>query len=77
MPLLVRGVILLTLDVIFGAFHVSMLFYLCRRRGKDERLQNGFFTLYIVISIVDCLAMAFVSDLRALRLSRILPLSNP
>ncbi|KAI1706108.1 serpentine type 7TM GPCR chemoreceptor srv domain-containing protein [Ditylenchus destructor] len=34
-----------------------MIVFLCVRRRKDERLRNAFFTLFLVISIVDCVCI--------------------
>ncbi|KAI1706109.1 srg family chemoreceptor domain-containing protein [Ditylenchus destructor] len=34
-----------------------MIVFLCVRRRKDERLRNAFFTLFLVVSIVDCVCI--------------------
>lgn len=43
----------LVVNAIFLLFHISMIIFLLCVRRKDAILRNGFYDIFIVVSIVD------------------------
>lgn len=48
-------------DAIFLAFHVSVIVFLLRSRGRDPVLRNGFYDIFVLVSIADCVLLTAVS----------------
>jgi hypothetical protein len=45
----------------FIAFHISMIVFFSLTRPKDVILRNGFYDLFVAVSIVDCVRIVGVS----------------
>ncbi|KAH7722490.1 SRV-1 protein [Aphelenchoides avenae] len=46
-----------TVDAIFLALHISVIVFLLRARGRDPVLRNGFYDIFILVSIADCVLL--------------------
>lgn len=52
---------LTVVEVGFLAFHLSVTAFICCRRRVDSVLQNPFFTVYLVVSVGECVDTICVS----------------
>lgn len=49
-------------SMLFLIFNISMIVCLCASRRKDKNLRQGFYVLFIAVSVVDCLQLIAVSS---------------
>lgn len=56
----VRDTVTIIIILPFVVLQICMVVFLAHARRKDEMLRNGFFTIFMAISIADCTFMITV-----------------